>query len=267
MADRHGINRLFLAGLSLLFVMVGSVEADSPATPALDVRRPLIAIIIDDLGNLRSAGERAVALQGPVACAVLPHTPYARSIAEQAHAAGKEVLLHLPLQPVEYSDAYLGIGTIELDNTRSQLARIFEADLSSVPHTVGVNTHMGSLLTRHPGHMRWLMGEMKRRGNLFFVDSYTTADSVALQLARETGVRATRRDVFLDNIPVWSEIDREFRRLKNLARAQGAAVGIGHPTEGTLAYLEQALPRLAGDGFELVSVARVIDMNLGGTGP
>lgn len=259
----HGwyrVNLLYLT--ALLLILPGAAFGDSlPAVGtagSADASRPRIALIIDDLGNLGRVGERTVELDGPVACAILPHTPFARVIARQAHAAGKEVLLHLPLEPVEYP-VPIHIGTIAMDNTRAQLAKIFDADLSAVPHTVGVNTHMGSLLTRHPGHMDWLMGELKRRGDLFFVDSYTTASSVALQLAREHGVPATRRDVFLDNDPARPAIDAEFRRLKHLARLNGTAVGIGHPYDATLSYLEEALARLEEEGFELVPLVRVMD--------
>lgn len=219
--------------------------------------QPRIAVIIDDLGNERSAGLRTANLYGPVACAILPHTPFADVIAERAHSAGKEVMLHLPLQPIE-EEWYSGIGTIAIDSTRRQMRRILDANLSSIPHLSGVNTHMGSLLTRHPGHMRWLMAELKTRGNLFFVDSYTTASSVALQVAAEEQVPAVRRHVFLDNVPRIRAIDAEFQRLKKRALDQGYAVGIGHPHGETLGYLEDALPRLAQEGFELVSVATVI---------
>ncbi len=218
---------------------------------------PRIAIIIDDLGNLRSAADRTVRLDGPVACAVLPHTPLARYVARTAHRAGKEVLLHLPLEPVGEARS-AGMGVIDLDDSRRQLSAILDADLRSVPYLDGVNNHMGSLLTRHPGHMAWLMSELRARGGLFFVDSYTTPASVALQIARETGIPATRRDVFLDTDPSASAIEMEFGRLKLLARKHGDAVAIGHPYDETLSYLEWAIPRLESEGIELVSVASVI---------
>ena len=218
---------------------------------------PRIAIIIDD---------RVLALPGPVACAVLPHTPLAGYIGRQAPAAGKEVMLHLPLQPI---GAALppGLGSIDLDNTRRQLAAILAADLASVPNVSGVNAHMGSLLTRHPGHMQWLMTELKRHGGLFFVDSYTTPASVALQMAQEAGLPATRREVFLDNDPAPealrglaapAAIEHEFARLMARARRHGQAVAIGHPYATTLAFLERVLPQLADRGIELVPVAAVL---------
>jgi polysaccharide deacetylase 2 family uncharacterized protein YibQ len=235
--------------------------ADSVSVPSerrtASAGAPKIALIIDDLGNAGAAGRRTVRLDGPVACAILPHTPFARLIASQANASGKEVLLHLPLQPVELVQP-ANIGVIGIDNTRGQMRRILAADLQSVPFIVGVNSHMGSLLTRHPGHMGWLMAELKVRGDLFFIDSYTSSSSVALQLALEHGIPAARRDVFLDNDLEPKEISRAFERLKSLARQHGSAIGIGHPYKETLTYLEYALPRLIKDGYELVPVATLL---------
>ncbi|MEE8526932.1 MAG: divergent polysaccharide deacetylase family protein, partial [Gammaproteobacteria bacterium] len=131
-----------------------------------------IAIIIDDLGYQLEAGQRSIDLPGPVACAILPDTPRATALAEAAFANGKEVLLHLPLEATS-DDLPAEPGAILLDMDRGQLASAFSANLESVPHAIGVNSHRGSLLTRHPGHMGWLMEEIRTHGNLVFVDSYT----------------------------------------------------------------------------------------------
>ena len=235
----------------ILFLLSGAVAAEDP--------RPRIAVIIDDLGYLKVAGERVIALPGPVACAILPHTPYSRHLALRANEAGKQVLLHLPLQPVQQLMP-LGMGSIDIDNTHSQLAKILSANLESVPYADGVNTHMGSLLTQHPGHMAWLMQELGRRGDLYFVDSYTTPSSVALRLAREHGVPATRRHVFLDSEVSRDAVAEQFARLKNRARLYGVAVAIGHPYEVTLDYLERALPQLEREGFDLVPVNDLVEV-------
>jgi uncharacterized protein len=227
------------------------------SAPAQAETAPRIAIIIDDLGYELDAGQRAVNLPGPVACAVLPSTPRARELARAAHAAGKEVLLHLPLQS-EIDGIEQEPGVIRLDTTREQFARIFAESFESVPFAIGVNSHRGSLLTRHPGHMAWLMEEISARGHLLFVDSYTTHQSVALRLARESGIPSVRRDVFLDDDRDEDSIAREFDRLKRLARARGLAIGIGHPHPETLAFLERELPGLRDQGFMLVSVSEYV---------
>jgi polysaccharide deacetylase 2 family uncharacterized protein YibQ len=216
---------------------------------------PRIAIIIDDLGYEAAAGQRAVELPGPVACAILPGTPAAARLAQSARERGKEVLLHLPLQSVDH-DGAVEPGSITLDTTREAFAATFTAAIESVPFAVGVNSHRGSLLTRHPGHMGWLMEEILRAGGLYFVDSYTTHRSVALQVASERGVPAIKRDVFLDSDP--DNVAREFERLKTLARERGLAVAIGHPYPATLDFLERAIPGLVEEGIQLVPLRELI---------
>ena len=219
---------------------------------------PRIALIIDDLGYRYSDGLRATKLPGPVACAVLPATPRGEMLARTAHAHGKEVFLHLPLQANE-EDGPDEPGDLVLDMSRGQFADAFERHLASVPYAIGVNTHRGSLLTRHPGHMGWLMDEINSHKGLIFVDSYTTPDSVAMQLAGESGVPALRRDVFLDDRLDEEDILREFEKLKAVASRRGFALGIGHPYAETLAVLERELPRLAAQGYELVPVSALLD--------
>jgi polysaccharide deacetylase 2 family uncharacterized protein YibQ len=218
-----------------------------------------IAIIIDDLGYNQEAGYRAVHLPGPVACAILPATPRGPHLAEIAAQAGKEVLLHLPLQ-AQSDSAISEPGGIDIDMSRDSFASTFASSLQSVPHAIGVNSHRGSLLTRHPGHMSWLMEEIKAAGSMFFVDSYTTHQSVALKFAHESGVPAVRRDVFLDPDKHPETVVREFARLKKLARIHGMAVGIGHPYPETLALLERELPKLKDEGIDLISISRYVSL-------
>lgn len=220
---------------------------------------PRVAIIIDDLGYQLEAGNRAIALPGPLTYAVLPDTPQAGKLASAAHFRGKEVLLHLPLQSVDHGDS-VEPGGITLDMGRSQLRETFSAALESVPFAIGVNSHRGSLLTQHPGHMRWLMEAIADRNGLFFVDSYTTHRSVALQVARETGIDAAKRDVFLDPDPSPATVAREFARMKSLALEQGAVVAIGHPYPATLDLLERELPKLADEGIALVPLSELFEV-------
>jgi len=227
------------------------------ASQACAEPRPRIAIIIDDLGYQLAAGRRAIQLPGPVSFAVLPQTPYATRLAQLANERRREVLLHLPLEAVDGSGR-TEPGGIGLDMTRATFHATFAADIESVPFAIGVSSHRGSLLTRHPGHMAWLMDEIRARGSLVFVDSYTTERSVALRLAREAGIAATRRDVFLDHERSTEGVSLQLRRLKNKARHNGSAVAIGHPFPETLDVLERELPRLEAEGFELVTISELV---------
>ena len=244
----------FLRATLVLVVLLAAT--DVVASPAA---MPRLAVIIDDLGYELAAGQRAVELPGPVACAILPLTPQARRLAGEAHARGKEVLLHLPLQAGQTSGP-VEPGGLLLDMSKSQFVKAFAANMAAVPYAIGINSHRGSMLTRHPGHMSWLMEEIGRRGDLFFIDSYTTPASVALDAALEAGVPATRRDVFLDPDRSPKTLVREFARLKKLALENGSAIGIGHPYPATLDFLEQELPKLAGEGFELISISRTVTL-------
>lgn len=252
---------VILAGVLLSPARAGLAHEAAPGGDAA-AATPAIAIIIDDLGYHRYAGLRSVALPGRITVAILPHTPHARELAEAARAAGKQVMLHLPMQAAEMQRA-LGPGGVNLDMNQAEFDRSLEASLDSVPHVQGVNNHMGSLLTMHPGHMGWLMHALRRRG-LFFVDSYTTHKSVALQLAREAGVPATRRDVFLDRSQDTGSIAAEWERLKARARRDGAALGIGHPFPGTLELLAQRLPELTREGYRLVFASELTSLDNGG---
>jgi len=227
------------------------------ASPSNAEPQPRIAIIIDDLGYQLEAGRRAISLPGPVAFAVLPRTPHGSRLARFANDRGKEVLLHLPLEAVDH-DGPIEPGGITLDMSRTVFKRAFADAMEAVPFAVGVSSHRGSLLTRHPGHMSWLMQEIGEREGLFFIDSYTTHESVALMVAAEAGVVATRRDVFLDHEQSIEAVTNEFERLKSLARRNGQALAIGHPFPETLEVLERQLPLLEAEGFELVTISRLL---------
>jgi len=222
------------------------------------VSAPAISIIIDDMGKRLQAGQRVLALPGPVACAFLPQARYTASLANTAHAAGKEVMLHLPMDSVDRRP--LDAGAVTLDMSEQQFVSTVQADLASVPHAIGINNHMGSLLTRHPGHMLWLMRLMQRQSPLFFVDSRTTVETVARLVAAENGVPASERNVFLDNQLDADAITFQFNRLLQLARRQGTALAIGHPNALTLAVLEQQIPKLNQQGIRLVPVTELIEL-------
>jgi polysaccharide deacetylase 2 family uncharacterized protein YibQ len=228
------------------------------STVALADTAPRIAIIIDDLGYQIDAGLRAIELPGPVSYAVLPATPNGRVLALMAHQRGKEVLLHLPFESQDRENRDEP-GAITLDMSRAAFHDAFASALESVPYAIGVSNHRGSLLTRHPGHMSWLMEEIAAHEGMFFVDSFTTPQSVAMQIAAERGIAAARRHVFLDNDRSAEAIARAFADLAARARRDGLAVGIGHPYPETLAYLETKLAELEAEQIVLIPVSEAVN--------
>jgi len=248
----------FLFVLWLGFCTSTVSAADAPGSKRVKPL-PAIALIIDDLGNRREQGNRVVSLPGPVACAFLPYGRYTDLLARQAHAHNKEVLLHLPMQAVEHAPIMLGQGVLTLDMTEQQFRTTLDYDMAAVPYLSGLNNHMGSLLTRHPGTMAWLMDVIAQRGDLFFVDSRTTNATVAEQLAVEYGIPNTARNVFLDNVPTPAAVRAQFKKLVAMAKRNGTALGIGHPHPGTVEVLADELRRLEQQGVQLIPVSRLIE--------
>ena len=240
---------------ALLAIGISSVFEEAGAAPAPAVA--IIGLIVDDMGNHRDGGQRVARLPGPIACSVLPHTPYATERARLCHQMGKVVMLHLPMQP-EAREIIGGPGLLHEGMAYEQVIRALHSGLDSVPYARGVNNHMGSHLTRHLAYMQWVMEDIVTQGGLFFVDSYTSVSSVALKVARVNGIPSIGRDVFLDNDPDPRKIREQFRRLVSIARKDGYALGIGHPYKATLELLESALPQLAAEGIMLVSVEDLI---------
>ncbi len=242
----------------LMIALLGSTLAIAGETGSVVDRQPAVAIIIDDLGYRYRDSIRAIRLPGPLTYAFLPKTPHAQQLAELAHRGNKEVMLHLPMESIRPQS--LGPGGLTLHMTEAAFKSRLVENFEAIPHVAGVNIHMGSLLSQHPGHMAWLMESIVSRNGLYFVDSRTTAKTVALQLAQEHLVPSLKRDVFLDTVPDEPEyVHAKVTRLVALARKQGTALAIGHPYQATLDVLQQTLvDTLAREGVNLVKVSELI---------
>lgn len=231
--------------LGLLFCLMAGAAQAAPAGKAY------MSIIIDDLGQSSERDSHTLALPGPVTMAIMPDTPHATDFARQAHKAGKTVILHMPMDPATGPYAWHPGVPIET------LAKRLDMALSKVPCAVGVNNHMGSRMTAQDEAMAWLMAELQRR-HLFFVDSRTSAATVAAAHAQTIGLAHVSRDVFLDNERSLEAIEHQLLQGIVLARRQGSAVLIGHPYPQTLAVLARELPRLKSQGIELISLEQMI---------
>ena len=220
---------------------------------AEEKQKPVISIIIDDIGYRLHEDLRAIGLPGQVAFAIMPHSPHAGKMSALANELGKDVLLHLPMQATaNEKNRFLGPGALTLEMTHAEFVQALDANLASVPHATGVNNHMGSLLTRHPGHMGWLMESLKSRKK-YYLDSVTSNQSVAFSMARELQVPHLKRDVFLDNSQRDEDIEAQFKELIAVARRKGLAIGIGHPYPETMTVLSRNLLLLDNYGVKLIS--------------
>lgn len=216
---------------------------------------PRIAIVIDDLGNNWQNDLAVIQLPAAVTCAILPHTRYTLPLAQLAFAAHHAVIVHLPMQALD--GQYPGPGELTSEMNQQQFAATLTADLASVPFAEGVNNHMGSLLTEQPQAMAWLMQALQTY-HYFFLDSRTTAHSVAMQQANQAGIATIGRDIFLDDQRDYGAIAQQLQALVKLAKTRGYAVAIGHPYPVTLAVLQAELPQLTNQGIVIVPLDTLV---------
>ncbi|HWN42963.1 MAG TPA: divergent polysaccharide deacetylase family protein [Thermoanaerobaculia bacterium] len=231
---------------------VETVAASAPA-PAEGGR---VALVIDDLGRSLDDLHALEELSVPLSYAVLPFEEQTPEVVAELRQRGAEILLHLPMEPAGAKDP--GPGALRLGMTPEQLRQSTLAALQAVPGASGVNNHMGSGLSADEPSMTTILGVLSSRG-LFFLDSRTSAQSVAYRVATRLGLPAAERQVFLDPDPSPEAIRAQFHRLLGLARTRGAAVAIGHPLPETLAILEEEIPKARALGYEFVPVSYLLD--------
>ena len=221
-----------------------------------EYKLPAVAIIIDDLGYDRKIAEKFLELDVPLTFSILPFSPFQKKIARQAHEKGVEVMLHLPMEPMEYPAVNPGPGTLFKDMPPDRLISQLEKDLDTIPEIKGVNNHMGSKLTTESNQLYQIFSVLKRRG-LFFVDSRTTADTLCKPSARMFKVPFAERDVFLDHHQQPEFIREQIKTLIEIARRHGTAVGIAHPHSTTYTVLKEMLPELK-ENVRLVPASEIV---------
>ncbi|HTX58912.1 MAG TPA: divergent polysaccharide deacetylase family protein [Verrucomicrobiae bacterium] len=224
-----------------------------PARPARSGGAKL-ALIVDDCGQWIDTERGFLALDIPLTLSVLPSVRYTTTIQREAAAAGKGVMLHLPMETV--SGLYPGPGEVTTEMSDAQIVAQVEADLAQVPLATGVNNHEGSKGSADPRVMRDVIGVLAKRG-LFFIDSRTSAASVGEQTALAAGVPTAARDVFLDNRADLAYTEQQLRDAAAIARRTGSAIAIGHPRPTTLAAVRALAPELQAQGIEFVLAGRL----------
>jgi len=218
--------------------------------PAFSGKTAKLALIVDDCGQWIDTERGFVALDVPLTLSVLPDVPYTGTIAREAAASGKGVMLHLPMETV--SGMNPGPGKVTTEMTDAQIVAQVEADLAQIPLARGVNNHEGSKASADPRVMNDVIGVLAKRGDLFFIDSMTSAASVGERVAAAKGVPTAARDVFLDNQENVAYSEAQLREAAAIARRNGSAIAIGHPRATTLAAVKALIPELQAEGIEFV---------------
>ena len=215
------------------------------------------AIVIDDMGRDLEAAHKLLALDYPLTFSVLPHLRYTQITAQEAHRSGHEVMLHLPMEPEPSAHASPGEGAILVGMNAAEVQRVVQNDLASVPYVAGVNNHMGSRATKDAALMADVM-KILADHRLYFIDSRTTAASMALEAARRQSLPAFYRAVFLDNTETVPYTLGQLREFRHTVERDGVALAIGHPHATTIAALAKFLPELERADIELVAPSQIV---------
>ncbi|HSO72521.1 MAG TPA: divergent polysaccharide deacetylase family protein [Thermodesulfobacteriota bacterium] len=217
---------------------------------------PKIAIGIDDLGYDRPIAQECIDFQAPLTLSFLPQAPHAKEMALLASKKGKETLLHLPMEPLDFPKTNPGPGALFLSMSATEITQIIDNDFNEFYFVQGANNHMGSRFTENREKMAVVFESLKKRG-LFFLDSLTTAQSVVPAVAEDLGLKYLQRNIFLDNEVAEGPIKQQLERLIQVAQARGFAIGVGHPYPLLLQIIRDRLPYLK-DKVEIVSLSELI---------
>jgi len=231
------------------------VATDDEAEPGQKPKRPMVAIIIDDMGYNQQLGRQFLQLETRLSFSFLPHAPFTEELALLARQTGHEILVHLPMEPKE-KKWQLEPSTLLVTDSPDQIRRKIEGMLTAMPHATGASNHMGSRFTEDGKGMLVVMNTLRER-SFFFVDSFTSAASKGLATARRLHLPSARRHLFLDNVQEATAICRQIDLLAALAERQGQAIGIGHPYQATFTALTQC-GNDALQAVEIVGVRRLV---------
>jgi hypothetical protein len=219
-------------------------------------KRGTAVIVIDDAGNNLRELDPFLRFPGPLTIAVLPGLPHSAEAARRARAAGKEVLLHQPMEAINGQNP--GPGAIRTGMNDDEIRAILRRNVAEVGPVVGMNNHQGSKVTMDERTMRVVL-EFCRERRLLFLDSRTTADSVVPQVATTLGMNIRERDVFVDNIQERAAMIRYLQEGLQKAEKKGSAIMIGHAWSSDLAStLQELYPELIEQGFSLSSIAQIM---------
>lgn len=220
----------------------------------------MIAIIIDDLGPNITLAREFLNLNYPITLSILPFYAHSKEISKEAHARGREVILHLPLEPLNNNEKCSQKGILLTSMDEDTLLNQLRENIFSIPYICGVNNHMGSKFTAEHQSMEVLLNELKRQG-LFFLDSLTTNKSQGVLVAETIKIPFLTRDVFLDRDLQGKTIEEKILQLSELAKKRGYAIGIGHPYLDTFNALKKMLPILESQGIKLVPLSQIISQH------
>ncbi len=233
-------------------------EKGGAASPVEKEHFRQVAIIIDDIGFDMQPLRKLAKIQSPIAFAVIPNAPHASEAAEFLFRGNREMLLHLPMEPLSYPRVSPGTGALLTTMNSEEIIKQIRDGLSILPHVSGVNNHMGSKFTQDASRMKIVMEELKKQG-LYFVDSKTSSRSRGGEIAAQTGIRFAERNFFIDHEPGYKAATAILNKASRQSRPDGRpTLLIGHPHADTIRAIEDILPQWKHEGVRIVSVKQCL---------
>jgi polysaccharide deacetylase 2 family uncharacterized protein YibQ len=226
--------------------------------------RPMIAVVLDDVGVARAHAEMAIDLPAAITLSFMTYADGVADMAARARAKGHELMLHVPMEPLD-ADVNAGPQALTVALPDEELKKRLAWGLARFPGYIGINNHMGSRFTQDERGMRVVLEELKQRG-LLFLDSRTIGTTVGDKLAASMGVAHVTRDVFLDDEMDQAAVMKQLAYAERVAASKGQAIAIGHPHPATLAALREWMPKAEARGFILVPLSVVAKTRLGASG-
>ncbi|MCX5656671.1 MAG: divergent polysaccharide deacetylase family protein, partial [Candidatus Omnitrophica bacterium] len=241
--------------IKLFTLNLRSIKKEVKPPPVF--KKGKVAIVIDDFGYNLNEIDAWVKFAKPITFSILPNLSYSSRIDNLAATNGKEVILHLPMEPQEQEKQPQESFTITDRMARKDMLNILNKDIISLPHVKGASNHQGSKSTEDTSLMHNIFAELKKR-NFFFLDSLVTNKSVCYDLASKMGIKFAQRDIFLDNINEVDRIVTQLDKLADLAQEKGYAIGVGHNRPKTLLALKEAVVLLESRGIEFVYLSELV---------
>jgi len=234
------------------------LSSPPPEKAEKNKRVPLIAIIIDDVGFDPKIADAISRIDSNFTISILPGSPYGKRIAQSLHSRGIQIMLHLPMEPLQYPSVDPGYGAILSNMAPDQVVKLLNRNLEAIPYIEGVNNHMGSRLTTLSPQMTQILRVLKKR-QLFFIDSLTSNRSKGRDSANVIELMFASRDIFLDNVRDRENIRKQLKELIRVARRNGKAIAIGHPYNETYTVLKEEISTLKKNA-KVVPVSQLVEV-------
>lgn len=235
-----------------------AVQAHKPvAVPLRSFAKGSLAIVVDDMGSSMKEVQELAAINLPLTFAIIPGLPKAKTVAEYAHAKGRDVIIHIPMEPQGYPAQRVEASALLMSSSTMEIESRINGFIKEIPFAIGANNHMGSRFTESEAQMKPVIATLKENG-LFFLDSRTSPQSVGQKIAAAMGVRTASRNVFIDNEQSVEAIKRELVSAARIAAKKGGTIAICHPHAATIKALRETMPKLAEEGTVFVNVAQLV---------